>query len=63
MQFDLENYESSNLELMSLSPVLALSCLLNIWPASVAQLDARPTGDQEVVVQPPPRSATFFRGD
>ena len=23
----------------------------------------RPTGDQEVAVQPPPRSATFFRGD
>ena len=22
-----------------------------------------PTGDQEVRVQPPPRSATFFRGD
>ena len=27
-------------------------------PASVAQLDAHPTGGQ-----PPPRSATFFRGD
>ena len=23
----------------------------------------RPTGDQEVAVQAPPRSATFFRGD
>ena len=23
----------------------------------------RPTGDQEVLVQPPPMSATFFRGD
>ena len=32
-------------------------------PASVAQLDARPTGDQEVVGSTPPRSATFFRGD
>ena len=26
----------------------------------MAQLDARPTGDQEVAVQPPPRSATSF---
>ena len=32
-------------------------------PASVAQSDARPTGDQEVRVRPPPRSATFFHGD
>ena len=30
----------------------------NIQPASVAQFDARPTGDQEVV-----GSATFFYGD
>ena len=27
----------------------------------MAQLDARPTGDQEVVGSTPPRPATFFR--
>ena len=32
-------------------------------PASVAQLDARPTGDQEVAGSTPTRSATFFHGD
>ena len=32
-------------------------------PASVAQLDARPTGDQEVADSTPVWSATFFRGD
>ena len=32
-------------------------------PASVAQLDARPTGDQEVVDSTLPRLATFFHGD
>ena len=31
--------------------------------ASVAQLDARPTVDQEVVGSTPAGSATFFRGD
>ena len=31
-------------------------------PASVAQLDARPTGDQEVACSTPAGSATFFRG-
>ena len=31
-------------------------------PASVAQLDARPTGDQEVAGLAPAGSATFFRG-
>ena len=30
---------------------------------SMAQLDARPTGDQEVAGSTPPRSATFIRGD
>ena len=35
----------------------------NIRPASVAQLDARPTGDQEVAGSTPAGSATFFRGD
>ena len=33
------------------------------WPASVAQLDARPTGDQEVAGSNPVGSATFFRED
>ena len=32
-------------------------------PASVAQLDARPTGGQEVAGSSPAGSATFFRGD
>ena len=32
-------------------------------PASVAQLDPRSTGDQEVVGLTPAGSATFFRGD
>ena len=32
-------------------------------PASVAQLDGRSTGDQEVAGLTPARSATFFRGD
>ena len=32
-------------------------------PASVAQTDARPTGDQEVAGSRPAGSATFFRGD
>ena len=31
--------------------------------ASVAQLDAYPTGDQEVVDSTPAGSATFFHGD
>ena len=34
-----------------------------IQPASVVQLDARPTGDQEVTGSTPAGSATFFRGD
>ena len=36
---------------------------MSIKIASVAQLDARRTGDQEVAGSTPPRSATFFRGD
>ena len=32
-------------------------------PALVAQLDERPTGDQEVEGSIPAGSATFFRGD
>ena len=42
---------------------LETSGLILISPASVAQLDARPTGDQEVAGLPPSRSATFFHGD
>ena len=36
------------------------SAKLSTDPASVAHLDARPTGDQEVAGSTPPRSATFF---
>ena len=32
-------------------------------PDSVAELDARPTGDQEVASSTPAGSAIFFRGD
>ena len=32
-------------------------------PASVAQLDARPTDDYEVAGSTPPGFATFIRGD
>ena len=32
-------------------------------PALVAQMDARPTGDQEFAGSIPTGSATFFRGD
>ena len=31
--------------------------------ASVAQLDVRPTSDQEIASSTPAVSATFFRGD
>ena len=34
---------------------------LHIWPASLAQLEARPTGDQEVAGLTSAKSATFFR--
>ena len=38
--------------------------LLHVFmPASSAQLDARPTGDQEVAGSTPARSATCFCGD
>ena len=36
--------------------------LLLLLPASVAQLDVRPTGDQEVSGSTPARSATFLLG-
>ena len=39
-----------------------LNCL-DLLLASVAQLDVRPTGDQEVAGSTPTGSATFFRGD
>ena len=34
-----------------------------ILPALMAQLDARPTGNQEVAGSTPAGSATLFRGD
>ena len=37
--------------------------LFLILPASLAQLDAHPSGDQEVVGLTPAGSATFFRRD
>ena len=37
--------------------------MLLYGPASVAQLDVRPTGDQEVAGSNPAGSATFFPGD
>ena len=43
--------------------VQILGHLLQILPASVAQLDAHPTGDQEVAGLTPAGSATFFCGD
>ena len=33
------------------------------WPDSVAQLDARPTGDQEAADSTPTGLATFFQGN
>ena len=36
---------------------------LYLAPASAAQLDAHPTGDQEVAGLTPAGSATFCRGD
>ena len=38
-------------------------CIKVKMPASVAQLNARPTADQEVSGLTPAVSATFFRGD
>ena len=38
-------------------------CNDTLSPALVAQLDVRPTGDQEVAGLIPARSATFFFGD
>ena len=39
------------------------SVMVSLQPASVAQLDARLTGDQEVASSTLAGSATFFRGD
>ena len=36
---------------------------LNFKPTSVAQLDACPTGDQEIAGSTPARWATLFRGN
>ena len=38
-----------------------LACSKSILPFSVAQLNARPTGDQEIAGSTPAGSATFFR--
>ena len=42
---------------------LCISCLGVIWPATMAHLDARPTGDLGIAGSTPAGSATFFRGD
>ena len=49
-------------ELEKIIPELSSITLLD-KPASVAQLDARPTGDQEVTGSTPARLVTFFRRD
>ena len=44
----------------------AVFCVFTVYyksPASVAQLDARPTDDQEVAGSTSAESATFFHGD
>ena len=46
--------EMSDIGLIGYSPAV---------PAYVAQLDARPTDDQEVACSNPAGSATFFRAD
>ena len=51
--------EYDNSYMLNIHDVTTLSYILN-EPASVAQLDARLTGDQEVAGSSP---ATFFRGD
>ena len=56
------NSATSDLDLRCLlRPVCNLISLKQ--PASVAQLDARPTGDQAVGGLTPTGSATFFCGD
>ena len=45
---------------VSVHLILASNCL---QPASVAQLDVHPTGDQEVASSTLARSTTYFRGD
>ena len=40
-----------------------LTYLLKMRPASVAQFDARPTGDEEIAGLTPVGLATFFCGD
>ena len=39
------------------------SIIIHVMPTSVAQLNARPTGDQEIAGPTPAGPATFFRGD
>ena len=45
------------------NPDLPLAGVNPQKPASVAQLDARPTGDQNVAGSTPAGSVTLFRGD
>ena len=45
------------------STVFAVYPSNSVMPASVAHLDRRPTGDQEVAGSTPARLATFFYGD
>ena len=67
-------HKTSTQQIIRITSLFCLDCLLigrtrlfnsliHIEPASVAQLDARPTGDQEVAGSTPAGSATFFRGD
>ena len=57
-----QNFKSCFMEkIRKISPVC--HTVTSLWPASVAQMDARPTGDHEVAGSIPARSATFFRGD
>ena len=49
----------------SVKPSIVIVCniIFKYASASVAQLDAHPTGDQEVAGSNPVVSATFFPGD
>ena len=51
------------MKLQTLFSVKNKKNITNVWPASMAQLDARPTGDQEVASLIPVGLVTFFRGN
>ena len=63
VQIPLEIEFSSQLCGASLDGTIHFHLHLVMALASKAQLDARPTGDQEVVGLTPTGSATFFHGD